>query len=311
MTKTGGRKARPLAWFTERFTPWETHSHAIRRYLVSTRTAFQDVLVADSPSFGRCLILDGEMQSAALDEHVYHEALVHPAMVLHGNPKRVLILGGGEGATLREVLRYRSVREAVMVDIDGEVVAFCKQHLADWHQGSFDSPRARVVIDDARLFVEETREKFDVILSDLPSPIRGGPAYRLYTTEFYRVLRQRLTPGGIFAMQAGSGNLVQFDLHSAIVNTLRSSFRSVSPYYQYIPSFDVPWAFAVATSGADPARLTKAEVDRRLRRLVRGRMSFYDGETHPGLFSVPRHLRGRLDRERRVITLSRPVYFFK
>src|SRR4051812_30346362 len=108
-------------WFTERFTPHESHSHQLKKILIQTKTQFQNAILADSHSFGRCLILDGEMQSAQLDEFIYHECLVQPAMILHKKPQDVLILGGGEGATVREILRHPSVKRATMVDIDGEV----------------------------------------------------------------------------------------------------------------------------------------------------------------------------------------------
>src|ERR1041385_266986 len=106
-------------WFTERFTPDESHSHRFKETIIQTKTKFQNAILADSCSFGRCLILDGEMQSAQLDEFIYHECLVQPAMVLHPKPKKVLILGGGEGATVREILRHPSVQQVTMVDIDG------------------------------------------------------------------------------------------------------------------------------------------------------------------------------------------------
>src|SRR5258708_37555548 len=131
-------------WFTERFTPHESHSHHIKKTLIQTKTQFQNAILADSHSFGRCLILDGEMQSAQLDEFIYHECLVQPALVLHAKPKDVLILGGGEGATVREILRHPSVQRVTMVDIDGEVVDFCKEYLTEWHQGTLDHAKTRL-----------------------------------------------------------------------------------------------------------------------------------------------------------------------
>src|ERR1017187_3474223 len=135
-------------WFTERFTPHESHSHQIKRIIIQTRTKFQNAVLVDSHSFGRCLILDGEMQSAQLDEFIYHECLVQPAMVLRKTAKRVLILGGGEGATVREILRHPQVEQVTMVDIDGEVVDFCKEYLKEWHRGTLTHVKTRLIIDD-------------------------------------------------------------------------------------------------------------------------------------------------------------------
>lgn len=297
-------------WFTERFSPHESHSHHFKKTLVKTRTRFQDAILADSHSFGRCLILDGEMQSAQLDEFIYHECLVQPAMILHARPKDVLILGGGEGATVREILRHRGVERVTMVDIDGEVVDFCKQYLKEWHQGTLVHPKTRLIIGDAREFVLQTQEQFDVIISDLPTPIEGGPAYQLYTVEFYRKMLQRLRPGGLFIAQAGSGSLVQIHFHSVLFNTLRRVFKVVRPFYAFVPSFDVPWAYLIGTQKADPKRLSAQAVDRRLGTLGQ-KLRFYDGEAHQGLFHIPKYLRRMLSREKQVITEKKPVFFFK
>src|SRR3982750_4305760 len=249
-------------WFKERFTPHESHSHQIRRTIIQTRTKFQNAILADSYSFGRCLVLDGEKQSAQLDEFIYHECLGQPAMLLHPNPKKVLILGGGEGATVREILRHPSVQQVTMVDIDGEVVDFCKKYLQEWHLGTLTHPKTRLIIDDARKFVLETDEKFDIIISDLPTPIEGGPAYQLYTLEFYKKMISRLTPNGLFIAQAGSGSLVQIHFHSVLNNTLKELFKVVRPFYAFVPSFDVPWAFLLASNKADPRKLAAQAVDK-------------------------------------------------
>lgn len=298
-------------WFTEWFTADEKHSHRLRRILVHKRTKFQKAILAETASFGKCLILDGEMQSAESDEFIYHEALVHPPLLLHPHPKTVLILGGGEGATVREIFKHKSIQSVVMVDIDGEVVDFCKRHLRQWHRGLFDHPKLDLVIQDAKRYVEETPRRFDVILSDLPTPIEGGPAFQLYTREFYKTLIRKLSPQGVFGLQAGSGNLLQIQFHSALVRTLRSLFKIVRPYYAYVPSFDVPWAFAAAARGKDPMTFTQRWVNRALRARVRGPLRFYDGMTHEGLFRIPKNIRELLARERQMFTAHKPVFFFK
>lgn len=300
-------------WFKEWFTPHEHHSHELKKILIKKKTKFQNAIVADSYSFGRCLVLDGEMQSAQLDEFIYHEALVHPAFILHPHPKKVVILGGGEGATLREILKHKSVTNVKMVDIDGEVVEFSKKHLSLWHEGSFYSARAEVLIADAKKFVEETEEKFDLIVSDLPSPIEAGPAYQLYTVEFYRTLVQKLTADGLFVLQAGSGNLLQIELHLKLYRTLKQIFPIVRSYSAYVPSFDVPWSFLFCSkkSSIDPLLLSAKEVDKRIHKKIKGTLRFYDGVSHQGLFGIPKHLRHALKKEKGIITLKKPVYFYK
>jgi len=300
--------SRPL-WFKEWFTPHESHSHRIRKLVVRTQTPFQKAVVADTYSFGRCLILDGEMQSAETDEFIYHESLVHPAMICHPDPKKILVLGGGEGATVRELLKHKTVESITMVDIDGDVIEFCKKYMGPWHQGCFNSRKLKLVVGDAKAFVETTPEKFDVVISDLPSPVENGPACQLYTLEFYRQMRSIINEGGLFVTQAGSGNILQFDLHQVLYSTLRKVFRNVRAYYAHVPSFDVPWAFLIGSDGKDPFTLNQARVEQLIKKRMRGKLSFYDGICHVGLLNIPKHIRARLRAEKRSLTKSKPLYF--
>jgi spermidine synthase len=279
--------------FIDRQSPYEWHIHRLKKTLVRTRTAFQRAMIADSYAFGRCLILDEEIQSAERDEFIYHESLVHPVMVLHPKPQEILILGGGEGATVRELLKHPSVQRVTMVDVDGEVVGFCKRHLASWHRGSFDHKKTRLVIADARKYIVETPAQFDIIISDLPTPTRRGPIARLYTLAFYQKLIKRLKPNGMVVTQSGSGSPLQLGFHAALHRTFTKIFKVVRPYYAYVPSFDVPWAFLIGTFAADPLALSATTVSRRLGKLGR-QLRMYDGETHEHLFRIPKHVRSIL-----------------
>lgn len=298
-------------WFKEWFTENEAHIHKIKKIIISKKTKFQDCLIADFYEFDRGLVLDGEMQSAIYDEFIYHESLVHPAMILHPNPEKILIMGGGEGATTRELLKYKSVKKIVMVDIDGEVVDLCKKYLYKWHRGAFDNPKVELIIDDAKNFIENTQERFDIIISDLPTPIEKGPAYQLYTQEFYKFLKKKLNHKGIFILQAGSGNLLQIKLHCVLYNTLKDIFKFVFPFYAYVPSFDVPWAFLITSDLYDPTKYSVQEIEKRIKQKINAPLRFYDGITHQGLFFIPKHIRTLLNNEKRKFTLIKPMYFYK
>ena len=163
--------------FLERGGDDEFYGFVLDRIVARLKTSFQDVLIVDSANYGRMLVLDGSVQSAELDEALYHEVLVHPAMLAHRDPADILIVGGGEGATCREVLKHRSVRTVTMVDIDGDAVELCKTHLSQWHQGSFDDPRVRLVIEDGRRFLEKTRRRFDVAVIDVVDLLDHGPSF--------------------------------------------------------------------------------------------------------------------------------------
>lgn len=294
----------PNRWLDDPLSPHELHRHRVKRWIVRKKTRFQNAVVADTYAFGRCLVLDGEIQSAESDEYIYHEALVHPAVITHGDAKSVLVLGGGEGATIREILKHKSVTSVVMVDLDADVIEFCRKHLRSWHRGCFSDHRLELVLDDAKAYVERTTRRFDVIICDLPTPTGPGPVHKLYTIEFHRSLRRTLNKGGVFLTQAGSGGVHQLKDHALIHSTVRRSFKIVRPYYVHIPSFDVPWAYVLGTDGRDPGDVTAGEIDRSIRQRITGPLLFYDGQTHVGLFNLPKHYRSSLAQEKRVMRAS-------
>ncbi|MEX0765835.1 MAG: polyamine aminopropyltransferase [bacterium] len=294
-------------WFYDRYTPAEVHAHRAGRVIAKTTTKFQDVTIQEFEHLGRVLILDGKIQSAEVDEYIYHELLVHPAMLAHQEPRRVLVCGGGEGAPLREILRHPSVESVVMVDIDAELVALCREHLPNWHAEAFDDPRVRVMHADARPFVEETDERFDVIVNDITDPIEGGPSKLLFTREFYAAAARVLTPGGVFVTQAIGVHYDAGDrLHAMIHRTVAKVFPHVRSYCDYILSFDYPWAFVAGSLAPLWDSLDAAEVERRLQ--ARGiSLRFYDGETHRRVMSLPKPLRKLIVEEESVITDREPL----
>jgi spermidine synthase len=187
--------------------------------------------VLHTPVFGKLLVLDGDTQSSEADERIYHESLVHPAMAAAEERREVLILGGGEGATLREVLRDPGVRRCTMVDIDGEVVELSKRYLAEWSAGAFDDPRARVIIGDALQFINEDEERYGVIISDLTEPLHDSPSFPLFNGAVFRAVKSRLAPGGIYVLQASTAGIHNMGLHAKMARSLRAHFRNVQSFY--------------------------------------------------------------------------------
>ena len=271
--------------------PGEHASYEVTRVLARVQTAFQDVEIVETRSFGRALFLDGAPQSAVADEYVYHEALVHPALIAHAAPKRVLIAGGGEGATLREVLRHPGVERAVMVDIDGELVDLCREHLAEMHQGAFDDPRAEVVIGDALAYLREREESFDAIVIDLTDPSEDGPIGELYSERFYRLVESRLAEGGIVVLQAYTFGPGRTAWQDKIRATLSQVFPIVRRYRAEVPFFKDSWAFITASAVRDPAALPATYVDRALGERGVDGLRFYDGTTHLSMFALPKYAR--------------------
>ncbi len=298
-------------WYYEYITPELVQAEGVRRVLYEGQTKYQHVQVLETGPFGRSLVLDGKTQSTEADEWVYHEGLVQPVMVAHPGPKRVFIAGGGEGATAREVLRHASVSEVVMVDLDKEVVDLCKEHLPNHHRGSFDDPRMTLLHEDALAYLEGGTEPFDVMIIDVPDPLEGGPAYLLYTEEFYGLVSARLAPGGLMVTQAGpAGPINVTEVFTAIYKTMGRVFANTVGYRTYLPSFGSTWGFAVGgrADSTDLASLTAQEVDRRIADRIASVLAYYDGVAHQGLMGLPKYIRRAIEDEKRIITKANPIY---
>ncbi len=301
----------PDKWFYDRISRNLIQLHSIEEVLYTGQTKFQSIEIIRSGSFGKLLVLDGKIQSSEVDEFIYHEALVQAPMITHPSPETVFIAGGGEGATLREVLSDNTVKRAVMVDIDEEVIAICQEFLPDYSRGSFEDKRAEVYHTDAREYLANSREAFDIIIIDLPEPIEEGPAYLLYTREFYELAQSRLTTNGIVCVQSGSAAWTELENLSAVNNTLKSVFPIVCPYQVDVPSFGGPWGFCLASSNLSPTLLTADEIDSRITARALKHLKFYDGLTHQGMFSLPKHLRSELAKPGKLITDNEPLYMYQ
>jgi len=280
-------------------SPSTAHIYGIDNYVKSFKSEYQQIEIADTEIYGRLLFLDGKVQSAESDEYIYHEALVQPAMLMCTAPRRVLVAGGGEGATLREVLKHPEVEELVMVDLDSEVVEVCKEYLPSWHQGGFEDKRVKLHFMDARKFVEEANKPFDVIISDIPEPVEEGPALKLFTRQFYEMIKQKLNPGGVIALQAGDTSLPFIEAYSALNNTINQVMPLVCPYRAFVPSFNSEWGFILASP--EKTNLPSAEKYDRIINEKSLKLAFFDGETSTGMFNLPKDIRKRLKEETRVI----------
>ncbi len=299
----------PGDWHYELITPDLYQAERIRQTYYSGRTPYQDVVVMEGAAFGRSLVLDGKTQSTEVDEFAYHEGLVHPSMIAHDGPRSVFVAGGGEGATIREALKHDTVDRVVMVDIDRKVVELCREHLPNHHRNSFDDPRVELIHDDCLSYLENNDERFDLFVIDLPDPLEAGPAYLLYTREFYSLLRARMNPGGMMVAQSGpTGPSFYEQCFSAVANTVSSVFPVVALSETFVPSFGSTWGFVIGSLGPDPSRLIVEDVDRRLSERVVGELRYFDGTTLKGMLSVPKYLRASVAAEQRIITRDNPLF---
>ncbi|MCL0047675.1 polyamine aminopropyltransferase [Dehalococcoidia bacterium] len=296
-------------WLLESVYPDLNVMLKIREVFYSGNTEFQQVEIVGSELFGRSLVLDGKTQSTERDEHIYHESLVHPAMAIHENPKQVFIAGGGEGGTLREVLSHRSVENAVMVDLDPDVVNLCRQYLPQHHQGSFEDQRTTLIHQDARGFLQETDERFDVMIMDLVDPLEGGTAGLLYTEEYYQIAKSKLKPNGILVTQSGPAGLLSYqECFTTIFNTLSQVFDNAVPYHVHVPSFQTLWGFTLASDIDLTLDVDTNDFDATLSGRLNKSLRFYDDITHRNMFALPRFLRDGMRDEKRTNTDSDPVF---
>ena len=250
--------------FAEFITPTDRYEHDIAEVLAEGRSEYQDYLIGRSDVWGRMLVLDGVVQSTEADEFIYHEGIVHPALYASAATEEVedvLILGGGEGACLREVLRWPSVRSVTMIDIDADVVAACRTHLPQHHLGSFNDPRVTLLHEDAVAYLASCPDdSFDAVISDMTDPVEEGPSTFCFTVEYFDQIRRVLRPHGVVAVQAGPSSPVEVDLHAKVIRTMREAFTHVIPYAVDAPCYGRDLGFVIASEEDLVARLSVTHV---------------------------------------------------
>jgi len=271
---------------------WETlnansiYGFWFRQRLLTKQTEYQYLELLDSVDMGRTLRLDGCLMTAEKEEFFYHESLVHPALLAHPEPKKALIIGGGDGGALEELLKHSTLESAVLVDLDGEVIEVAKTHLSSINKGAFEHPKATIYVGDGAEFVRNTDERFDVVLLDLTDP--ETPAGPLYTEAFFADCKKVLAPGGAVVLHLGS------PFHEAeqvrqLSQKLANVFRHVSPYGLYIPLYGAYWALAVVSDDLQPKQVDAATIAQRIQERGITELQYYNPEVHGALFALPNY----------------------
>ncbi|CAB49121.1 speE spermidine synthase [Pyrococcus abyssi GE5] len=261
----------------------------VKEKIFEGHSKFQKIEVYETEGFGRLLALDGTVQLVTEGEESYHESLVHPVMLAHPNPRRVLVIGGGDGGTIREVLRHEEVEEAIMVEIDEEVIEVAIKFIGI-DGGLLDKmmkgecKRAKLIIGDGVEFIKEN-SGFDVVIVDSTDPV--GPAKMLFSREFYERAYEALNDPGIYVTQAGSVYLFTDELVTAYENMSRV-FDKVYAYSFPVIGYASPWAFLVGIKGD----LDFRKID--LERAKKLNLKYYDPENHETIFQMPRYVREML-----------------
>ncbi|MFT7405637.1 polyamine aminopropyltransferase [Zhongshania sp.] len=274
-------------WFDETLHDAYHQGFQVSEVLFESKTEHQHLIIFESGSFGRVMALDGIIQTTERDEFIYHEMLAHTPLFAHGNAKNVLIIGGGDGGLLREVLKHSEVEHVVQVEIDQAVIDMCVKYLPNHSAGAYDNPRAEIVIGDGIDFVTQCDRQFDVILSDSTDPI--GPGEVLFTSPFYQGIQRCLKPGGIFAAQNGVA-FMQPDEVCTTHQRLSPLFADTAFYAAAVPTYiggvmTFAWASDSGTAREqDLATLTTRFVDSGIK------TRYYNPALHIGAFALPQYL---------------------
>lgn len=274
-------------WYAEVFHDEVALGLKVTRMLHRERSEYQLIEVFDTEWLGKVLALDGVFMTSVGDEHYYHEMIVHPALCTAPRIERVLIIGGGDGGTAREVLRHPDVKSCVMVELDRRVVEVCREHLPELG-GPWDDPRLELRFEDGTRFVQEAAEgSFDVVLLDGSDPV--GPAEGLFDRSFYGNVRRLLTHDGVFALQSESPTVYE-DVFFDIQRTAADVFGHSYPYFGAVPLYGAGmWTWTFASPSVDPMALRHE----RLEAIAEG-CRYYTPDIHRAAFAQPAFVARRL-----------------
>ena len=273
-------------WYDEVHEDSTRFGCKITRTLFVGQSPFQKVAIVETEALGRALLLDDLWMCAEGEEKTYHELIVHPALTTAPRIERVLIIGGGDGGTAREVLRHPEVKHVDMVEVDGMVVEASKEFLSGIGTAWSDE-RLHVAIDDGIRFVAEATQGYDVVIVDGSDPV--GPAVGLFNETFYRNCARLLGPAGVFVTQSESPTL-QRPVHLEMIRTLGRVFSKVHPYYDTVSIYPGgTWSWIYASNGVSPREPHMERVAR-----VEAVTEIYNREMHHGVFAVPNYIRREL-----------------
>jgi spermidine synthase len=264
-------------WFVETDERELSFGYKVKSKLAEQTTEFQKIEIFDTVAYGKMMVIDGFVMLTESDEFVYHEMISHVPMCLHEDPKDVLVIGGGDGGTVRELVRHPSVKKVVLCEIDGGVVDYAKQFFPAV-SCALDHPKVEVRIADGIDFIKKSENAFDVIIVDSTDPI--GPGEGLFTGEFYKNVKKALRPGGIMTAQSESPWAHAHEL-KRIYNNIHSGFQTVKPYVGSVPTYPRGlWSWTLATNDA-PLNFSRERFE------ALGEMQYLRVEMFDHLFKVP------------------------
>ncbi len=285
-----------MKWFKEdlygaTITQWL----AIDEVIYKGKSKYQNILLFENKSLGRVLVLDGIVQTTEKDEFIYHEMIVHVPIMAHPKPRKVLVIGGGDGGAIEEIFKYNFIERVVMVDIDGKVIDLAKKYLRKICGKAFEDPRLELVVDDGVKYVANTKERFDVIIVDSPDPI--GPGKVLFTKKFYEGLYNVLNKVGVVSRQTGSTFFQGNELPQA-VKILRQVFPLNNVYLTSVPTY-IGGFFSFVLSGKGIKRWPSKKVIEKRFSEAGIKTDFYTPAIHEASFVLPPYVARKIGEKRR------------
>lgn len=283
-------------WFNETLYKGFRQSHEIRKVLFEGRSKYQKVGVFESGRFGRILALDGVVQCTEGDEFVYHEMLTHLPILAHGKVESVLIIGGGDGGILEEVLKHKSVKRATMVEIDGEVIEVAKKYLPKICGKAFSDRRTNLIVGDGAAYVAETKNRYDLVIVDRPDPV--GPATVLFSEGFYRNCRRVMKPNAILVAQNGVPHMQGPELTEAI-RLFQKIWAESGSYLAVVPTYVCGFMSMTWASDRDITDVDPRQVFARFDRAKLPALRYYNPEIHFAAFALPNFVAGLIPAPRK------------
>ncbi|HSX26075.1 MAG TPA: polyamine aminopropyltransferase [Chlamydiales bacterium] len=271
--------------YLETLYPEWGQSFEMKTIIHQEKSDFWELSIFENPLCGRVLAIDGIIQTTEADEAIYHEMMAHVPLLAHGHAKSILIIGGGDGGLLREVLRHTTVQKAIVVEIDPSVIELSKKYLPSLSQGAFSDPRAQIVIQDAAKYIKETKDTFDVILCDSTDPT--GPGKVLFTTEFYGDCKKKLKSKGIFVNQNGVPFFQKSELKLTQENRA-PHYKNVRFYLAPVPTY-VGGFLALGWASDTLYKVSEKTLQKRMKN-VRGKMKYYTPAIHKAAFVLPQYV---------------------
>jgi len=300
------KKINGKTYFLESLNNSFGYYYTVNKHLFKEKTQFQKLELIDTDEFGTVLLLDEITQVGEKNDFQYHEPMVHPALCSHPDPRDILVIGGGDGGILREVLKHNTVRSVQFAELDEKVVAFSRKHLSDINNGAFDDPRVTTHFTDGRAYVADNPGRFDIVIMDMTDPF--GPSKMLYTKEFFTLVKKSFkNKYGCFTMHSESP-IVRPVAFNAVRKTLAKVFSQVDPLYTYIQMYATYWSMAVASDGISIKKKTRAGINNCLKKRGVTGLKLYNGDTHRSMQVSYPYIDDILKQRCRIITDTSPDF---